>query len=174
VTASAPAVETGTPADGTGTDAGARTREIAEVTPPAESVVVAPPPPQRTPPPEPRNAVDARIPPRPAGPAIPEDVRADIEAFKEEVGGRRPATPARPAAAVPPEQLRLPPDVEARAPAFLMTVHVYDEEPAKRFVLINALKTKEGERTREGLVLEEILPNGAVLSFQGHKFFRHR
>lgn len=146
---------------------------------PAERVVAEPPPPRRTPPPEPRNAVDARIPPRPAGPPIPEDVRAEVEAFKEEVlgvprgGATRPGEKVPPAN-VPPEQLRLSPEVQARVPAFLMTVHVYDEDPAKRFVLINALKTLEGERTREGLVVEEIRPNGAVLSFQGHKFFRHR
>ncbi|MCU0835299.1 MAG: general secretion pathway protein GspB [Chromatiaceae bacterium] len=173
VVASGPAVETGASLDGVGSDAAGRISDAVEPGPPVEPPL-APPPPRRMPPPEPRSAVDARIPPRPAGPVIPEDIRADVESFKDQVRGGRPAQPVRPAAAVPPEQLRLPPDVEARAPAFLMTVHVYDEDPAKRFVLINALKTKEGERTREGLVLEEVLPNGAVLSFNGHKFFRHR
>lgn len=173
VVASGAAVEPGASAAEPGADAGVQTAETAELEPPVEPVAALPPP-RRMPPPEPRSAVDARIPPRSTGSAVPEDIRAEIEAFKDEVRGGRPAQPARPAAAVPPEQLRLPPDVEARAPAFLMTVHVYDEDPSKRFVLINALKTREGERTREGLVLEQILPNGAVLSFKGHKFFRHR
>jgi general secretion pathway protein B len=121
------------------------------------------------------------IPPRPS-PPIPEDIRADIEAFKKQVreersGGAstvkaKPAAP--PKAPVRPEDLRLPPDVEERLPAFFMTVHVYDKDPAKRFVGINSVKSREGDRTPEGLTVEKILPDGAVLSFEGHKFFRHR
>jgi general secretion pathway protein B len=55
-----------------------------------------------------------------------------------------------------------------------MTVHIYDEDPAKRFVLINARKYREGERTREDIGVEEILPDGVVLSLEGHRFFRKR
>jgi len=103
-------------------------------------------------------------------------LRQDIEAFKEQVrqergGGKKPV---KSEAKVPPQELRLPRDVAQRMPAFLMTVHIYDAEPAKRFVLINARKIREGGATRDGIQVEEILPDGAVLSYDGHRFFQHR
>lgn len=129
------------------------------------------------PPPAPRrSSTDAAIPPRPQTTRVPEDLRADIEAFKDEVLGQERSTsrPAAPGPDVPPQALTLPREVAARLPAFLMTVHVYDVEPPERFVLINALKTREGEVSREGIRVEEILPDGAVLSYEGHRFFRPR
>jgi general secretion pathway protein B len=133
-----------------------------------------------TEPPKPARAAPL-IPPRPTLPPVPADIRADVEAFKEQirleqagVQSAKAKAPAQHKAQMKPEDLRLPPDVEGRLPAFFMTVHVYDKDPAKRFVGINSLKTREGERTREGIGVDEILPDGAVLSFEGHKFFRHR
>jgi general secretion pathway protein B len=108
--------------------------------------------------------------------AVPEDLRQDIEAFKEQVrqersGGKKPA---KRDAKVRPQDLRLPRDVAERMPAFLMTVHIYDTDPPKRFVLINARKIREGGSTRDGIQVEQILPDGAVLSYDGHRFFQHR
>lgn len=114
---------------------------------------------------------------------IPEDLRRDVEAFKQEVrrehGGSksRQASKAKERSSqpdVPPQKLRLPPDVRERLPAFLMSAHVYSKDPGKRFVLINTLKLREKERGREGITVEEILPDGAVLSYEGHRFFKER
>ncbi len=126
---------------------------------------------------------DGGIPSRPAISQIPEDLRQDVEAFKEELrqelaGTKDKQKPRATAKAsepeVPPQELRLPPDVQKRLPRFLMSAHVYDKTPAKRFVLINNLKTREGETSREGIKVEEILPDGAVLSYTGHRFFQAR
>jgi len=126
---------------------------------------------------------DAAVPKRPEVSKIPEDLRQDIEAFKDEVrrerAGSKPKSKPKakekaPEPRVPPQQLKLPSDVRVRLPAFLMTVHVYDKDPAKRFVSINALKVREKERSREGITVEEILPDGAVLSYEGHRFFQER
>jgi general secretion pathway protein B len=148
---------------------------------PESGTAVAPAPIEASAPPPVQNKVVPLIPPPLTSSPVPDDVRADIEAFKEQVRLEREgksAKPEKPAAqpktAGKPEDLRLPPDIEGRLPAFFMTVHVYDKDPAKRFVGINSLKTREGEHTREGITVEEILPDGAVLSFEGHKFFRHR
>jgi general secretion pathway protein B len=151
---------------------------------PAQSAeaVAAPAPVAKKPPPPPpaSNGVVAK---RPAEKTIPEDLRRDIEAFKDQVRQERSGTQPKPEARdkgqasqadVPPQQLRLPREVRRRLPAFLMTVHVYDKVPAKRFVLINALKMREGERTREGIQVDEILPDGAVLSYDGHRFYQER
>ena len=55
-----------------------------------------------------------------------------------------------------------------------MTVHVYSATPERRFVIINSRKMREGDRSREGLLLEEITPDGVTLEFQGQRFFLHR
>jgi general secretion pathway protein B len=55
-----------------------------------------------------------------------------------------------------------------------MTVHVFDEDVSKRFILINALRYGEGEETREGIRVERIIPEGAVLSYLGNPFFVRR
>jgi general secretion pathway protein B len=138
-------------------------------------------PPPAPEPPATRTSGPAALVPEPPVPPVPADIRADIEAFKKQVlegrAGRQPAKTTQPAAPpkpVKPESLRLPPDIEEHLPPFFMTVHVYDKDPAKRFVGINSMETHEGERTREGITVDKILPDGAVLSFEGHKFFRHR
>ncbi len=51
-----------------------------------------------------------------------------------------------------------------------LDVHVYDRQPGRRFVLLNLRKYREGEQLREGPLLEEITPEGVILSFQGQRF----
>ena len=147
---------------------------------------------------EPVNAQDAEEwidapPDEPVPTPIPPDLIADIESFKHQrrprqvpdKAGKAPVQPpsARPTSPPPsgaarfgedPSALRLSRDQQASLPAFLMTVHVYEAEPSRRFVLINGLKYRDGDRTREGLTVEQIVADGAVLSFQGNPFFVHR
>lgn len=114
-------------------------------------------------------------------PSVPPDLVEDIVSFKERVLREQPDTaePAAPSAndgtsrgdGPPP---RLPADVLARLPPFLVTAHVYDADPAQRFVVINSLRYGEGERTREGLEVREIRPDGVLLRFAGHSFFQRR
>jgi general secretion pathway protein B len=107
---------------------------------------------------------------------VPEDLIADIEAFKQEVRAeKREKTPADDVEEeIPPQRLRLPKNVRKRLPDFVMTAHIYDRESSKRFVLINGIKTREGENSLEDITVEQILPDGAVLSYEGHKFFQSR
>ena len=120
---------------------------------------------------------------------VPADLIAAIDAFKHQVkGGEKDQGKERapgPTAAVPrvgtasaqagdQTYPRLTSDQQAALPKFLMSVHVFDAEPARRFVLINGLKYAEGAKTREGLTVEEIRVDGAVLAHQGHRFFVHR
>lgn len=112
--------------------------------------------------------------PAAAGPSkIPPDLIADIEAFKRRVSAGE-AGNVETAEAIPPQDLKLPKDVQRRLPSFVMSAHIYDETPAKRFVLINGLKTREGEESREAITVERILPDGAVLRYEGHRFFQRR
>jgi general secretion pathway protein B len=56
-------------------------------------------------------------------------------------------------------------------PETRILVHVYVDQPEQRFVILNSRKLRQGDSSPEGLGMEEILPNGVVLSFQGHSFF---
>jgi general secretion pathway protein B len=51
-----------------------------------------------------------------------------------------------------------------------MDVHVFSEQPAERFVLVNMQKYREGERLQEGPQLDEITPDGVILSLGGQRF----
>ena len=116
---------------------------------------------------------------RPQRAAVPPDLVEDIESFKQQVRreqGIPPPVEQRQPADIrgDPTKLRLTPLQQAQLPAYFMTVHVYDEDAAKRFVLINALRYVEGEETRDGIRVERIIPEGAVLSYLGNPFFVRR
>jgi general secretion pathway protein B len=49
-------------------------------------------------------------------------------------------------------------------------VHVYAEQPARRFILVDLNKYREGDTLNNGAVLEEILPHGLQLYYQGTRF----
>jgi general secretion pathway protein B len=49
-------------------------------------------------------------------------------------------------------------------------VHVYSDNPKKRFILVDLQKFREGETLDSGAVLEEILPDSIQLYYQGTRF----
>jgi general secretion pathway protein B len=108
---------------------------------------------------------------------IPDDLRQDIEAFKEQIkegrGGKSPPkASSRPE--VPLRESRLPKEVQERLPSYLLTVHLYDADPAKRLVIIDGRRLRQGDTTRSGILVEEIFPDGVALAFDGHRFFQPR
>jgi general secretion pathway protein B len=124
----------------------------------------------------------ARRSPRPArhtAPApkvtpIPQDLRDEVAAFKDELRRESAGGKPRPPPPGDPKKLRLSDDLQARLPAFIMTAQIYDQDPTRRFVIINSLRYAVGETTREGLKVEQVLSDGVVLSFEGQRFFRRR
>ena len=55
-------------------------------------------------------------------------------------------------------------------PDLRLDLHVYDPDPARRFVFVNMRKLREGESLPEGVRVEEILTQGARLSYRGSQF----
>lgn len=51
-----------------------------------------------------------------------------------------------------------------------LDVHVYSENPKKRFILVDLQKFREGDTLDNGAVLEEILPGSIRLYYQGTRF----
>jgi general secretion pathway protein B len=73
-------------------------------------------------------------------------------------------------AALPPRLGRLPYDLQQAVRPLRLDVHVYDEDPAGRFVMINGQTFAQGADIKAGLVLERIAREGAVLSWKGQVF----
>ena len=63
----------------------------------------------------------------------------------------------------------MPADYRSDFPRIRVDVHVYDEEPARRFVLLNLKRYREGDRTAEGLQISEIQPRAIVFSYRGER-----
>jgi len=62
----------------------------------------------------------------------------------------------------------------AALPELRLDLHVYDPSPAKRFVLINMHRLREGESLPEGVRVEHITADGAELEYQGQRFLLPR
>ncbi len=74
-----------------------------------------------------------------------------------------PAKPARPLT-------EMPSGFVANLPSLNIDIHSYDQDPAKRYVLINMDKYHEGDYLAEGPQLIEILPDGVILEHLGERF----
>jgi general secretion pathway protein B len=59
-------------------------------------------------------------------------------------------------------------------PELHVDIHVYSESAKDRFVFINMAKHNEGSRLAEGPLVEEITPDGVVLSMNGTTFLLPR
>lgn len=65
----------------------------------------------------------------------------------------------------------LPAGARRAIPALNLDIHIHSADPAKRFVVINGRRYREGERLGEGPVLEAVTRDGAILR-QGSQRFR--
>ena len=85
-----------------------------------------------------------------------------------------PVTPAKPSRIRADDDL---PTVEevigsgaVKIPMLNLDLHVYSDQAANRFVIINAHKYKEGSQLTEGPTVESITKDGVILSSQGRRF----
>jgi general secretion pathway protein B len=147
--------------------------------PPMRAPIPAPPPPAPADPtarPLPPPALDpATLPILPAARAEPV-----AEAAATTDAGRltTDALPPPPAAAPPEESLPrlgdLPAGERAAMPPLRLSMHVYSDDPARRFVIVDEQRLTEGASPAPGLVVEQIRRDGAVLSFNGRRLLLPR
>ena len=65
----------------------------------------------------------------------------------------------------------LPDPVQKAIPALTFSFHVYSDNPARRTIIINKRRVREGDNISAGLLLEAITEQGVVLQWQGqHRF----
>jgi general secretion pathway protein B len=83
-----------------------------------------------------------------------------------------PSKPAPSLSAQPYSEL--PFSFRKSLPELRLSMHVYMAEPAQRFVILNDSRIGEGDKTNDDVYVREIRPDGAVLEFQGQRFFYPR
>jgi general secretion pathway protein B len=82
-----------------------------------------------------------------------------------------PATEAANAAPVS-TMSELPASIRDELPKIKITVHAYSSKPASRLVGYENRILREGDSLVAGLKIEEITPDGMILSYKGYRFSR--
>jgi general secretion pathway protein B len=86
-----------------------------------------------------------------------------------------PAAASRVAPAQPPEDEYLPRlseltgDERSGLPALKLSMHVYADDPAQRFVIVDGRRLREGDSPAAGIAVEAIRRDGLVLSVNGRR-----
>jgi general secretion pathway protein B len=114
----------------------------------------------------------AASPPATANDAAANDAAADeIETTTADNGDTPPPAPAAAAApAAAQHALReMPESFRANFPAFTVDVHAYNDNPQRRFVIVNGKRYHDGDTLAEGPRLIAIVPEGMVLDWQGQQ-----
>ena len=152
---------------------------VATVAPPATAEkpipAVPPTPPEVKPEPIAPPPISPPLPQRPGKPPIPVPATA-----KDEITPAAPTIAVAPAkepiAAAPSEENPvgtmhdLPQNIQAGLPAIVVNGYIYAKNPADRSVLINQKLLHEGDQITSELVLEKLLPKGAILNFKGYRY----
>ena len=65
---------------------------------------------------------------------------------------------------------QMPPDIQRAIPPMAVTIHVYSPQASQRILFINNHEYHKGSLIEGGARVEEIVPDGVVLSYQGERF----
>ncbi len=57
-----------------------------------------------------------------------------------------------------------------KAPTLNLDLHVFNDDPARRFIIVNGARYREGATLREGPTVAEITSDGVILDNQGTRF----
>jgi len=64
----------------------------------------------------------------------------------------------------------LPSSVKEDLPDINISVFVYSDDPSSRVVKINGLTVREGQELTDGLMVEKIVPEGVIFSYEDYRF----
>lgn len=118
--------------------------------------------------------------PQTAPPAAAATVPAPAPAVSAAAAAEPPPAPAEAAAPTLPVEPLLPrladlPAAERAAlPPLKLSMHVFADEPAQRFVILDGRRQGEGASPASGVVIEEIRRDGVVLSANGRRLLLPR
>lgn len=121
-------------------------------------------------PPETRSAAPAATSPTPVAPLAPPRMAIPMT----ERRGSPPPVPAPASVVSPPGPEELPADFREAVARLRLEVLVFAERAAERQVFINGRKYHQGQMIDEMIVVEEIVDEGVVLAWRGHRhLLRH-
>lgn len=158
------------PSTGPATESQPRPRQAPE-TPPGPSAEASAEPPESAP------AAAPPEPPPPAEPTAAEPARQQASAESAPPAAEAsppppdaaPSTPAAPWEALPYLE-ELPAGFRSSVPGVTVNVHVFTDDPARRFVLVDLRRYREGDELPGGLRLLHITPEGVALGWRGRRF----
>lgn len=105
----------------------------------------------------------------------PKPARKPAQKQTSVVPAANPAPAAGPvmittAAADVPLLQQMPLEFQHALPPLAVTIHVYAPDPSQRILFINNREYHQGSQIAGGIRVEEIVPDGVVLSYQGERF----
>ncbi|MEK7207362.1 MAG: general secretion pathway protein GspB [Pseudomonadota bacterium] len=65
---------------------------------------------------------------------------------------------------------QMPSEVQRQLPPLKVTIHVYSPDESQQILFLNNHEYHKGDQIEAGIRVEEIVPEGAVLSYQGERF----
>jgi len=65
---------------------------------------------------------------------------------------------------------QMPQDFQRSLPSLAVTIHVYSHDESQRILFINNREYRKGSQIEGGIRVEDIVPDGVVLSFRGERF----
>lgn len=125
---------------------------------------------------------DAPPPPHPAAPLPSTGATGHLVTRSAPPTGQPAAAPARTTASVVesprvpavPTLNDLPAQVTSGLPHVNIDLHVWNTDPAQRWVVLNGQRLREGGDMKEGPHLEQITPDGVILDYHGTHFLLPR
>jgi general secretion pathway protein B len=138
--------------------------------------VVAAPPAAVTMPALATEVLPAAPPERPLLPAPASPALRDVQkAASTKAAVAAPASSSAPGPAVAAGEhllsaAELPPEVQRDLPKLTITGGVYSPNPAQRLLIVNGLVLSEGAEAAPGVLLAQIRPKTAVLTFRGWRY----
>jgi len=90
-----------------------------------------------------------------------------------------PSTPATSVTAATPTVVErdaikflraMPAEFQRELPDLRVTIHIYAPQQSDRILYVNDRQYRAGEQVRDGVAVEEIVPDGVVLTFRGQRF----
>ncbi|HKN18638.1 MAG TPA: general secretion pathway protein GspB [Dissulfurispiraceae bacterium] len=70
------------------------------------------------------------------------------------------------------KESELPPAIQQELPKVEISAHIYDSNPSARIITIHGSAFHEGDNVAAGLRLENIIPEGVILSYKGYRFYK--
>ena len=103
-----------------------------------------------------------------AKPSAPAPGKPDAQG-KAADAARKPAPPPQPPVVALSD---LPVSVQQEMPRLAISAHAYSSVPRERLVGIEDRVLREGDEAAPGLVLEQITPDGMIMTYKGYRFRR--